>query len=56
LLRSLWLCVECAADLEQQLRHAANEIAAWQAVARAGIAALDREIARRREEEREIPC
>ena len=37
LLDSLWKCVERAADLEEQLRHAADEVAAWQAVARAGM-------------------
>lgn len=50
LLSALWACVERAGDLEEQLRHAADEVAAWQAVARASIAALE-EMARRREED-----
>ena len=56
LLRSLWQCVEHAADLEERLRHATNEVAAWQAVARAGIAALDREIAQRRQQRGSDDC
>jgi hypothetical protein len=51
LLRDLWRAVERAGAVEQELRTTADELAAWREVAQAAVRALDREIARRQEEE-----
>ena len=56
LLSTLWSAIEHAGAVERELRTTADELAAWREVAQAAIAALDREITRRREEEREITC
>jgi len=51
LLSVLWHAIERAGDVERELRTTADELAAWRDIGQAAITALDREIARRREEE-----
>lgn len=49
LLRDLWRAIEHAGDVERELRATAEALASWQQIAQAAIAALDGELARRRE-------
>jgi len=51
LLTSLWEAVERAGEMEQRLRALSDELAGWRAVTAAAVRALDREFARRREED-----
>jgi phage shock protein A len=51
LLHSIWAVLEHASRLERELRSTADEVAAWREVAQAALRALDREIARHREED-----
>jgi hypothetical protein len=51
LLRDLWRAIEHAGDVERELRATADQLAGWREVAQAAIAALDREIARSRDED-----
>ena len=51
LLRTLWQAIEHAGDLERELRTTAEALAAWQQIARAALAALDREIRDAREKD-----
>lgn len=51
LLTALWDAIECAGDVERELRVALEELAAWRQVAEAAVTALDRELARRRAED-----
>lgn len=51
LLRDIWRAIEHAGDVERELRATADQLAGWREVAQAAIAALDREIARSRDED-----
>jgi hypothetical protein len=51
LLRALWAAIEHASNVERELRRTADELAGWRDIAQAAITALDREIARHREED-----
>ena len=51
LLRDLWRAIEHAGHLEQQLHATAEGLAAWRHIAQAACVALDREIARKRDED-----
>ena len=51
LLMALWHAIERAGEVEGELRRTADELAGWRDIAQAAITALDRELARRREED-----
>jgi hypothetical protein len=51
LLTALWTAIERAGEVEGELRRTADELAGWRDIAQAAITALDRELARQREDE-----